>query len=85
MNHQPPIPHETLRELFEFLDAAAQRGVACDHTLRLAKQFTESRRLPAEPLLDWLRANGGGCDCEIMFNVSAQWGEIVGYTPPDED
>jgi hypothetical protein len=36
-------------------------------------------------MLEWLGENGAGCDCEVMMNTADQWGEIVGYEPPEED
>jgi len=38
-----------------------------------------------QPMVTWLGENGAGCDCEVMFNTAAQWGEVVGYKPMEED
>jgi hypothetical protein len=85
MGEDPPIPHEALRDLFDRLDRTSMTGYQCDHTFALTKKFLRERRLPVEPMLGWLGENGAGCDCEVMMNTAAQWEEIVGYRPPDED
>jgi hypothetical protein len=85
MNDEPPISHAELRDLFEHLDRTAMTGHECDHSFSLTRDFLTKRSLPVEPMLKWLGENGAGCDCEVMFNTAAQWEEIVGYVPPDED
>jgi hypothetical protein len=41
--------------------------------------------LPAEETITWLRANGGFCDCEAIFNVADAWGDRIGWQPHLED
>jgi hypothetical protein len=43
------------------------RASGCDNHLRWAGEWGRANRLPG--LLRWLRANGGYCDCEVLFNV----------------
>ncbi len=43
------------------------RLARCDNHLRWAGTWGQANRLPG--LLRWLRANGGYCDCEVLFNV----------------
>jgi hypothetical protein len=50
----------------------------------LTREFLQKRDLPVEPMLKWLGESGAGCDCEIMFNVAADWEEIVGYKPSED-
>jgi hypothetical protein len=85
MNDEPPISHAELRDLFEHLDRTAMTGYECDHSFSLTRDFLTKRRLPVEPMIKWIGEIGAGCDCEVMFNTAAQWEEIVGYVPPDED
>lgn len=66
---EPPISRAELRELFERLDRASIAGYRCPHTLALSEGFLRERALPVEPMLQWLRASGARCDCEVMFNT----------------
>ncbi|HTE20788.1 MAG TPA: DUF2695 domain-containing protein [Armatimonadota bacterium] len=76
---EPPIPYPDLRDLFVLLDRPNPRP--CSHTHRETVRFLQERQLLVEPTLDWLRANGGHCDCEIIYNVSEEWGGKVGWEP----
>jgi hypothetical protein len=76
MNEGPPISHAEVRDLFEYLDHISATGYQCDHTYALTEKFLRTRNLPIQPMLIWLGENGAGCDCEIMFNTAAQWGEL---------
>ena len=85
MNENPPISHEDLRSLFEHLEQVSGTGYECDHTFALTREFLQKKKLPVEPMLQWLGENGAGCDCEVMFNTEQEWGEVVGYEPLDDD
>ncbi len=85
MNDEPPISHDELRGLFEFLERISGTGYECDHKYSITEKFLRMRNLPVQPMLTWLGENGAGCDCEVMFNTAPQWEEIVGYIPSDED
>jgi hypothetical protein len=76
---EPPISSEELRALFDWLDRP--NPPPCDHSLRETRQFLESRQLPVEPTLAWLKEYGGFCDCEVIFNVTDKWGERIGWQP----
>ncbi len=65
----PPLKKHELRELFEHLDTRS----TCDHTFAHTTQFLERRDIATEPVLAWLQMNGAGCDCEVIFNVAANW------------
>ncbi len=55
-----------MQSLFDMLDEQFPlRG--CDRTLRLTCSW-----LAAEGL-DWLRNNGGCCDCEALANAEEAW------------
>jgi len=79
---EPPISYEDLGRLFEALDQPNPPD--CTHTLAETEAFLKSHNLPVALTLDWLRANGGFCDCEVIMNVAAKWGENVGWEPRNE-
>lgn len=79
---EPPITYAELRGLFDHLDRP--NPDPCSHTHRETEEFLRSRGLPVEPTLAWLRASGGYCDCEVIFNVDAEWGERLGRVVTDE-
>lgn len=83
MPDEPPVSHADLRALFELLDGESGKGYECDHTFTLTRQFLAKHKLPEEDMLRWLGENGGGCDCEVIFNVEQQWGESVGFEPKE--
>ncbi len=78
-----PIAPAELRALFDFLDRPNPKP--CNHTFQVTIGFLESRHLPVKPMLTWLGENGAGCDCEVIFNTDAQWGEAVGRVSSDDD
>ena len=41
----------------------------CDHTRRLTRAWLESRGHDVGRVFEWLDAQGGFCDCEILANV----------------
>jgi hypothetical protein len=79
----PPIPYDDVAALFTYLNRPNPRR--CTNTLAEATEFLRSRRLPVEPTLRWLRANGGYCDCEVILNVTDKWGKRVGWKAEGED
>jgi hypothetical protein len=81
---EPPIPTDKLRALFEHLDRASMDGYECTHRFNLTQTFLRKHSLPEAPVLEWLSSEGAGCDCEVMFNVAAQWEDVVRYEPPEE-
>ena len=81
----PPIADAELRDLFASLNDTSATGYACDHRFTLAESFLRDRRLPVQPMNEWLRRHGAGCDCEIILNTAADWGERVGFVPDDQD
>ena len=79
----PPIKKEELRELFDFLDRP--NPAPCTHTFQETASFLQKKKLPVATTLQWLQENGAGCDCEVIFNVDAQWGEWTGRGLSTED
>lgn len=78
-----PISSEHLRELFDWLDR--ENPPPCTHTFKETMEFLAPRNIPIAPTLQWLQANGAGCDCEVIYNTEAVWGEHVGRTPSEGD
>jgi len=71
-----PIPPETFQKLFDYLDKQSEEK-ECNHNFDLTLEFLMSHHISAEPLLNWLRENGAGCDCEIIFNIEEQFEEFL--------
>jgi hypothetical protein len=71
-----PMPQQDLRDLFDYLDR--ENPPPCVHTLLETLEFLKERGLDAEHIVPWLREHGGYCDCEVIFNVDDEFGEIVG-------
>lgn len=78
-----PISATDLRALFDHLDQPDP--APCSHTMQETEAFLRARGLPVEPTVRWLATQGAGCDCEVIFNVDAVWGERVGREPPPDD
>lgn len=72
-----PISVEMLKELLAFL--GRPDAPECDHTLRETTLFIESHHLDGSKVIQWLRENGGYCDCEVALNVYDAVGDIVGW------
>jgi len=70
-----PMPKETLKELFDYLDGALSEG--CDHSLRLTTAFLERKKLDADRVIPWLREHGGYCDCEALGNVEDKFRDLI--------
>ena len=62
-----PLTRDHLVDLFDYLDEALSEG--CDHKLTKTKEFLNSKGLSDSPIINWLYAKGGGCDCEVLNNV----------------
>jgi hypothetical protein len=67
-----PIAKQDLADLFYWVGERFD-AYGCDRTLKYTLDFIESKRLPEEKLVEWLREYGGGCDCEVMANVAGVW------------
>ncbi len=71
-----PLPASDLYDLFVWLDREA--APACDNTLRQTIEFLQERNLNVDKVVSWLHENGGGCDCEVIYNIDDKFGELVG-------
>jgi len=72
-----PLPDDRMQALFDMLDVEFPRQ-GCDHTLRLTRGWLSAQCLSVEPVVEWLRANGGCCDCEALANAEEAWQAITG-------
>ncbi len=63
-----PIPVENLNGLFEFLESKLVDS-ECKDRFTIAFEYLDTRGLMKEAFVDWSLENGGGCDCEILFNI----------------
>ena len=68
---EPPIPSKELRALFAWL--ARPDAPACVHAHKDTIRFLVNQSLPVDPVLKWLRAGGGYCDCKVLSEVAAKW------------
>jgi hypothetical protein len=51
-----------------YLDRMVDR-FGCDGGSRFTDRWRRSQTPPRTELVRWLQANGGFCDCEVIFNV----------------
>jgi hypothetical protein len=72
----PPISRSDLKALFDYLDRP--RSSPCTHTYKETTAFLKERDLPVDETIQWLQNNGGGCDCEVILNTEATWGNWAG-------
>jgi Protein of unknown function (DUF2695) len=72
-----PMALPILKALLSFLGRPDAPN--CDHTLRKALQFMNEHNLDPDKIVPWLREHGGYCDCEIIYNVYNDVGDIVGW------
>ena len=79
----PPISRADLKALFDHL--SCPNPAPCTHTMKETTDFLRQRALPIQETISWLNENGAGCDCEVIFNVDAEWGEYAGREPLSEE
>lgn len=69
-----PLPDAEMKALFDMLDQhLPERG--CDHSRMLTEEWLRSHGHPVDPVIQWLDANGGFCDCEVLANAEQAWQE----------
>ena len=66
-----------LKGLLTYLNR--ENAPACDHSLSDTTQWLGENGEDPEPVVSWLRDNGGYCDCEVISNVYDTVGDIVGW------
>lgn len=63
-----PFSIMLFQDLFDYLDEKlGEHG--CDDTLKYTIHFLNVHHLPVENSLNWMRENGGYCDCEVLANI----------------
>jgi len=67
-----PLTDEQMQAMFDMLDSALSDH-ACDHTLRLVREWSAERGLPFDLIASWCQENGGHCDCEALANCEERW------------
>lgn len=67
-----PMPDALLESLFDTVDARVGSS-GCDHTLRFTEQWIGEHRQSASSVIDWLKGQGGSCDCEVLANAANHW------------
>ena len=72
-----PMNIEHLKDLLSFLNR--EEAPECDHTLKETLEFTEALGYESKKIIPWLIEYGGGCDCEVIYNVYDDVGDIVGW------
>lgn len=71
-----PLPNDKMQKLFDMLDVEFPRQ-GCNRTLRLTRSWLMAENLPVDQVLDWLRENGGHCDCEALANSEQAWRDAI--------
>ena len=71
-----PLAETQTKALFDWLDVELPRQ-GCDHTLRLTQQWLSEHGHRSEPVVEWLNANGGFCDCEVLANAEQAWLDAI--------
>ena len=71
-----PIPVETFKALFDHLDMKLNEQ-ECDDTLAITIEYLETENLPLDSTVEWLKNNGGFCDCEVLANIEEKINEII--------
>ena len=70
-----PVSREIFKKLFDFLDEKLEEH-DCDDSLNLTNKFLETNHIEnIEEVENWLKENGGFCDCEVLYNVEEKFEE----------
>ena len=72
-----PMSIDELKGLFSHLNR--ESAPECDHTLKGTIEFLNAKQLKPEVVVPWLGEHGGFCDCEVIYNVYDDLGDIVGW------
>lgn len=70
-----PFSSSLFQSLFNYLDEVLEEH-GCNETLKYTEKFLEHNGLSVEKSINWLRDNGGFCDCEVLANVEDKISEI---------
>ena len=70
-----PMARELFLDLFDYLNEQSET-TGCNHDFSLTEQFLRDKQVNnVEEVLEFLRENGGYCDCEVIFNVEEKFEE----------
>ena len=67
-----PISRELFEQLFEYLDEKLDIE-KCSYNLLLTVEFLIQNNLAQDAVINWLKENGGYCDCEVLYNVEEKF------------
>src|SRR5215467_7040272 len=67
----PMVPAQ-MKALFDFIDQQLGHE-ECDGTLRHTLLFLSQSGTEAGPVIEWLKRNGGFCDCEVLANTEEKF------------
>jgi hypothetical protein len=71
-----PLPDDQMQALFDMLDVEFPLQ-GCDHTHRITRAWLFAIGFEVEPVIAWLRENGGNCDCEALANAEQVWRDAI--------
>ena len=63
------------QNFLDSLDEKLETNDGCDHSLTFTREFLEKQKVDVESVLDWIINEGGGCDCEVLYNVEERFEE----------
>ena len=69
-----PMKRKLFYELFDFLNDKSET-TECKHDFSLTNEFLKDKNADIEKVIEFLRENGAGCDCEVIFNVEEKFEE----------
>ena len=72
-----PMDEELFWNLFDYVDKKLEANDGCDHSLTFTREFLEKQKVDVESVLDWIVNEGGGCDCEVLYNVEERFEEYA--------
>lgn len=67
-----PMNREIFEQLFEYLDKKLNNE-KCLHNLSLTKEFLIQNNILQDNVINWLKENGGYCDCEVLYNIEEKF------------
>ena len=70
-----PMDEELFWQLFDYVDEKLEENDGCDHSLTFTREFLEKQSVDVESVLAWIINEGGGCDCEVLYNVEERFEE----------
>lgn len=70
-----PFSKDLFGLLFDYLDEMLDKD-GCDNTLKYTMKFLNDNKLPVDTSLEWMKDNGGYCDCEVLANIADKIFEI---------